>query len=111
LRNPSGPCGPEFLLSGNARYTILVHEIKRIYYDENPEWGEIPPLETEIKLIESYGSEVIAVVLNTRNCSLEEAKSAKSEYLNKLGIPVILPLEEGMQSIIPVLNNLGKNEN
>jgi uncharacterized NAD-dependent epimerase/dehydratase family protein len=111
MRNPSGPCGPEFLLSGNARYTILVHEIKRTYYDENPEWGKIPPVENEIKLIELYGSKVIAVVLNTRNCSLEEAQSAKNEYAKKLGIPVILPFEEGMQSIIPILNNLGENEN
>ena len=111
MRNPSGPCGPEFLLSGNAKYSILVHEIKRIYYDENPEWGEIPSVESEIKLIEAYGSSVMAFVLNTRNCSIEEAEAAKKEYSEQLGIPVILPLEEGMGSIIPVLKKLDNNEN
>jgi uncharacterized NAD-dependent epimerase/dehydratase family protein len=111
LRNPSGPCGVEFLLSGNARYSILVHEIKRIYYDENPEWGEIPTVESEVKLIEAYGSKVIALVLNTRGCSLDEAESAKKYYSNQLGIPVILPLEEGMESIVPILKKLGNNEN
>lgn len=111
MRNPSGPCGPEFLCSGNAKYTILVHEIKRLYYDENPEWGEIPSVESEIKLIEAYGSSVITLVLNTRNCTMEEAQTAKKKYSEQLGIPVILPLEEGMESIIPVLKNLGNNEN
>jgi len=111
MRNPSGPCGPEFLCSGNAKYTILVHEIKRLYYDENPEWGEIPSVESEIKLIEAYGSSVITLALNTRNCTREEAQAAKKKYSEQLGIPVILPLEEGMGSIIPVLKNLGNNEN
>ena len=36
LRNPSGPCGSEFLVSGNARYTILVHAPKRVYFDHAP---------------------------------------------------------------------------
>jgi len=111
LRNPSGPCGSEFLLSGNARYAILVHEIKREYYDENPEWGKIPSVESEIRLIEAYGSKVIALVLNTRDCSLDEIKSARKCYEDKFGIPVLLPLEKGINSIIPILKNLGKNEN
>jgi uncharacterized NAD-dependent epimerase/dehydratase family protein len=111
LRNPSGPCGSEMLLSGNARYAILVHEIKRAYYDENPDWGKIPPVEDEIKLIEAYGSEVIALVLNTRDCPFEEANSTRKYYEDKLGIPVLLPLENGIHPIIRVLKNLGKNEN
>jgi len=111
LRNPSGPCGTEFLLSGNARYTILVHEIKREFYDENPAWGKIHSVESEIKLIESFGSKVIALVLNTRHCSPVEAEESRNKYIEQLGIPVLLPLEEGIESVIPILENLGKNEN
>jgi uncharacterized NAD-dependent epimerase/dehydratase family protein len=107
LRNPSGPCGAEFLLSGNARYTILVHEIKRTYYDENPDWGKIPSVESEIKLIESYNSKVIALVLNTRNCTRSEAEVSRKKYMEELGIPVLLPIEAGVESIIPVLEKLG----
>ena len=111
LRNPSGPCGSELLVSGNARYAILVHEIKRDHYDKNPEWGKIPPVEDEIKLIEAYGSEVIALILNTRNCSPDESESARQRYEKILGIPIILPLEKGIETIIPILKKLGQNEN
>lgn len=111
LRNPSGPCGPEFLLSGNAKYAILVHEIKREYYDENPAWGKIHSVESEIKLIESYGTKVIALALNTRLCSLKEALENRKKYKEQLGIPVLLPVEEGVDSIIPILEKLGENEN
>ncbi len=106
LRNPSGPCGSEMLVSGNARYAILVHEIKRGYYDENPEWGEVLSVESEIRLIESYNSEVIALVLNTRNCNLEEARTAKNKYQEELGIPVFIPIEEGIDGIIPILGKM-----
>jgi len=106
LRNPSGPCGSELLLSGNAKYTILVHEIGRKNYDENPDWGEIPSVESEIKLIEAYNSTVIALALNTRGCSKEEVESARINYEKKLGIPVLLPIEEGVNKILPILKNL-----
>lgn len=106
LRNPSGPCGPEFLISGNARHTVLVHEIKREFYDENAEWGRIHSVESEINLIEAYNSRVIALVLNTRNCSKQEALEAKTHYSDKLGIPVLLPIEEGIGPILPILERL-----
>ena len=111
LRNPSGPCGAELLLSGNAKYSILVHEINRKYYDENPDWGSIPSVESEIKLIESYNSKVIALVLNTRGCSREEVETVKMAFEKKLAIPVLLPIEEGVDKILPIMENLKQNEN
>jgi uncharacterized NAD-dependent epimerase/dehydratase family protein len=103
LRNPSGPCGSEFLLSGNAKHVILIHEIKREFYDENPEWGKLHSVESEIHLIESYGAKVLALMLNTRDCSSNEAQEAKKTFRNALNIPVILPLEEGVNAVIPEL--------
>jgi uncharacterized NAD-dependent epimerase/dehydratase family protein len=110
MRNPSGPCGPEFLLSGNAGYVILVHEIGREYYDENPVWGLIPTVNEEIELIERYGARVIALALNTRGCIPDEISKARMCYENELGIPVILPLEEGVGSLTPSLIKLLNNE-
>ena len=106
LRNPSGPCGSEYLLSGNAKRVILVHEPSRKYFGNEPEWGEIPSVESEIKLIGCYGSEVIALLLNTTGLALNEAKSIKKSYAGKLGIPVLLPLEEGVDSLVQILINL-----
>jgi uncharacterized NAD-dependent epimerase/dehydratase family protein len=111
MRNPSGPCGPEFLVSANARYAILVHEIKRNYYDNNPSWGSIPSVESEIRLIEAYGSKVIALALNTRDSNSLEIESTRKDLSISLGIPVILPIEEGVDSLIPVLEALSNHEN
>jgi uncharacterized NAD-dependent epimerase/dehydratase family protein len=102
LRNPSGPCGPEYLISANAKKVVLVHEVKRQYYDDLPSWGPLPSVASEIDLIRAYGSEVIVLSLNTRGCTLEEAKAAQAEYQEELGIPVVLPLEEGVEAIIPL---------
>ncbi len=106
LRNPSGPCGSEYFISGNAKRTILVHEPKRIYYDHDPSWGKIPSVKEEIKLIQCYGSEVIALMLNTNGLTDEEAVLFKKSYAEELGIPVILPLEEGVDTLIPTLKKL-----
>jgi uncharacterized NAD-dependent epimerase/dehydratase family protein len=108
LRNPSGPCGAEYLVSGNAKNVILVHEPARKYFDSDPKWGEIPSVESEIKLINCYGSEVIALMLNTSGLTFEEANSTKELYAKKLGIPVILPLEEGVEILVHTLKNLKK---
>ncbi|MEI7583657.1 DUF1611 domain-containing protein [Runella sp.] len=96
LRNPSGPCGLEFLISGQAKYVILVHAPKRTYFDNEPHWGKIPSVESEIEIIEKFGSKVIALALNTEDCSDREAFDYQRNYKARLGIPVWLPLEEGI---------------
>lgn len=103
LRNPSGPCGSEFFVSGKAKYAVLVHALKRVYYDDDSHWGEIPSVASEIALINAYGAKVIALVLNTQGCSPEESKAYQEDYYDKLKIPVLLPIEEGVSSILPVL--------
>jgi len=103
LRNPSGPCGSELLISGNAKYVVLVHAPKRRYYDHDAAWGEIASLDSEFELIRLYGSTVIAIAINTENCTPEEAKAFQEEYSKTYQIPVILPLEEGCEALIPAL--------
>jgi uncharacterized NAD-dependent epimerase/dehydratase family protein len=100
LRNPSGPCGSELLVSGNAKKVILLHAPKRKYFDDDPAWGEIPPVQSEIALIKAYGSEVIGVALNTNGCSKEEALEYKLDLQNQIHLPVVLPLEEGVNDLI-----------
>jgi uncharacterized NAD-dependent epimerase/dehydratase family protein len=108
LRNPSGPCGAEFLISGNAKRVILVHQPVRKYFGSQPKWGEIPAVENEIKLINCYGSEVIALMLNTIGLNIEESNNIKESYVKKLGIPVILPLEEGVETLVQSFKNIIK---
>jgi uncharacterized NAD-dependent epimerase/dehydratase family protein len=106
LRNPSGPCGLEFLISGQAKHVILVHAPKRTYFDNEPHWGKIPSVESEIEIIEKFGSKVIALALNTEDCSGQEAFDYQRYYENKLQIPVLLPLEEGVEKLMPVIRSL-----
>lgn len=106
LRNPSGPCGLEFLISGNAKYTILVFAPKRIYFDNEPHWGKIPSVESEMEIIEKFGSRVIALAMNTEGCTHEEALKLKSEYEERLNLPVLAPLQKGVSELIPVLQKM-----
>ncbi len=106
LRNPSGPCGLEFLISGQAKYVVLVHAPKRIYFDNEEHWGKIPSVESEIEIIAKFGSKVIALALNTEGCSEQEALDFQQEYRSRLAIPVVLPLEQGVQEIVEQLQLL-----
>lgn len=105
LRNPSGPCGSEYLLSGNAKKVVLIHEPNRKYFDYKSSWGKIPSIENEIQLISQYGSEVIALMLNISGLSMDEANSLKKSYLKELKIPVNIPLIEGVDSLVQILLN------
>ena len=108
LRNPSGPCGAEFLLSGRAKHVILVHSPKREFFDMEEHFGKIPTLESEIELIEMYGAKVIALALNTEQCSQEEYLSYQQTYQKQLDIPVLLPIQQGCDAVTDSLKSLVK---
>ena len=108
IRNPSGPCGLELLLSGNAKYVVLIFSPKRIYYNNTEQWGKIPSIESEIELIEKIGSKVIAIALHTEGCTPEEKISFKNHYHQKLNIPVLLPVEEGVENLLESIKNIIK---
>jgi uncharacterized NAD-dependent epimerase/dehydratase family protein len=106
LRNPSGPCGLELLISGNAKHVVLMFSPKRKYFDDDEHWGKIPSVESEIEIIEKFGSKVIALGLHSTDCSIEEAKELQLSYEKKLGIPVLLPVPEGVEKLMPSLKHI-----
>ncbi|WP_181305416.1 DUF1611 domain-containing protein [Rufibacter sp. XAAS-G3-1] len=111
LRNPSGPCGSEYLVSGQVKYVVLQHAPARVYFDDNEVLGfKIPPLSTEIQLIELYGAQVLAVTLNTAGLTLEQARTYQKQYQEELGLPVILPLEDGVGPIIDLVKQVLEKE-
>ena len=103
LRNPSGPCGSEFLISGKMDAVILQHQPNRLYFDGEEEIGKIPDILDEINLIKIYGVETMAISLNTTGLTLEEAQKAKAELKEKTKLPVVLPLEEGVEELANLL--------
>ncbi|MGH1364362.1 MAG: DUF1611 domain-containing protein [Calditrichia bacterium] len=106
LRNPSGPCGSEFLISGAARGAILQHVPGRPYFDgaEYPA-GKLPSVESEIELIRIFGSETLGITLNAEGMSADEINRYQKELEGKLGIPVVQPLAEGVGRLIPVIRS------
>jgi len=104
LFNPSGPCGAEYLTSGNAKGVILQHIPARKYFKGWEKFNAgIPSLKDHIEMIKLYGSEVIAITFNTTGLSKEEAMKIKTQTASELKLPVILPLEEGMDELITVV--------
>ncbi|MGB0839288.1 MAG: DUF1611 domain-containing protein [Chitinophagales bacterium] len=108
LYNPSGPCGSEYLISGNAKGVILQHAPARTYFKGWNHLGlKIPPLQKYIDLIRLYDAEVLAITLNTQHLSEAEARQYQKTYEKAFGLPVILPMEEeelGMQRLLEVLH-------
>ncbi|MEO1653604.1 MAG: DUF1611 domain-containing protein [Bacteroidota bacterium] len=98
LRNPSGPCGSEFILSGGAKGVILQHVPGRKYYEDTK--VAIPPVESEIQLIEHYGAKVLALTLNEGEMEAEELRKYQEDLRSRLSIPAIRPLNEGFYSLV-----------
>ncbi|HEY6930757.1 MAG TPA: DUF1611 domain-containing protein, partial [Thermoanaerobaculia bacterium] len=109
LRNPSGPCGAEFILSGGARTVILQHAPGREYFDGcEKEKLPIPPVAEEIELIRMLGAEVVALALNGEGLNREELERARSRLERELSVPAVLPLEEGVDRLVPVIREVAK---
>lgn len=104
LRNPSGPCGAEFILSGQAKGVVLQHAPGRLYYEGTEQFQyRIPPIESEIALIRAYGAEVLAVTLNEEGSTDVELESYRTQKEAELGIPFVRPLREGVERLLPVI--------
>lgn len=101
LRNPSGPCGAEFLLSGGADTVVLQTDPQREYFDGMEADGyRLPPVADEIALIRAYGAETVAVTLRGDPTDPVVAATRK-ELEAELDLPVCCPLH---QDLAPVLD-------
>lgn len=92
LRNPSGPCGTEYLLSAQAKGVILVHPAGRQHYKgtECP----LPTVADEIELIRMYGAETLAISLNGSAATEAACKTEAIKLAHELNIPVVDPFED-----------------
>lgn len=110
LRNPSGPAGAEWIVSADADAVVLQHNPARKQYKDMEHYpAYIPAVEDEIELIKIYGAPTVAVTVNTMKMTEEEAKAWARQKEASLNIPVVLPLEEGVGRLIPVFENMIRN--
>ena len=104
LRNPSGPAGSEFILSGAAHGVILQHAPERPFFEDLEGIRcRIPSIESEIALIRMLGADVWGVSLFTRSMTQRQAVQAKQELSATLNLPVAIPLEEGVAPIATII--------
>jgi uncharacterized NAD-dependent epimerase/dehydratase family protein len=97
LRNPTGPCGAELLLSAGAEAAILQHAPARTFYKGAEQLeARIPAVADEIELIGRYGTRTLGVAINEAGLRPERAVGIREELERELGLPVALPLQEGV---------------
>jgi len=112
LRNPSGPAGAEWIISADATAVVLQHNpLRKQYKDMEYYPAYVPSPKEEIDLIKVYGAPTVAVTINTMKMSTDEARQYASEYETELGIPAILPLEDGVEKLVPIFERMIKTTN
>jgi uncharacterized NAD-dependent epimerase/dehydratase family protein len=110
LRNPSGPAGSEWIVSAAADAVVLQHTPARKQYKDMEFYpAYLPALKDEIALIKIYGAPTVAVTINSAKMTPSEAQAAVQQYEKELGIPVVLPLEDGVDRLTPVFEKMIKN--
>lgn len=106
LRNPSGPCGSELILSGGAGGVILQHAPGRTCFEGYEEVQlHIPPLDEEIALLHLLGAEVLALTLNGEGLCAADLVAAQQSLSQELHLPVVRPLLEGVDGLIPAIRS------
>lgn len=107
LRVPCGPCGAELLVAAAACGVVLQHAPGRVFFDEYDHLElRIPSVEEEVRLIECYGVPTLGIALNGEDLTEGELKEAQRTLRERLEIPVVRPLEEGVGELIPVIRRV-----
>ena len=107
LRNPSGPAGSEWIVSAAADAVVLQHHPARKQYKDMEFYPAfIPDPADEIALIKIYGAPTVALTLNTTKMTTAEAREYASTYEQRLGIPVVLPLEDGVDRLVSIFKDM-----
>jgi uncharacterized NAD-dependent epimerase/dehydratase family protein len=109
LRNPSGPAGAEWIVSADATGVVLQHNPPRKQYKDMEYYpAYIAQPKDEIALIKIYGAPTVALTVNTAKMTQQEARDYAAQTEKELNIPVVLPLEDGLDRLVPIFEALIK---
>jgi uncharacterized NAD-dependent epimerase/dehydratase family protein len=107
LRNPSGPAGAEWIVSADADAVVLQHNPSRKQYKDMEYYpAYLPSVKEEIDLIKTYGAPTVAITVNTMKMTAEDARAWASTTEKELSMPVVLPLEDGVERLVEVFKKL-----
>ena len=68
--------------------------------------ANIADLQDEIALIKMYGASTVAITINTHKMNESDARTFATSKEKELGIPVILPLEDGVQRLVAIFKDM-----
>lgn len=112
LRNPSGPAGAEWIISADADAAVLQHNPARKKYKGLEDYKDnVPDVKDEIDLIKIYGAPTVALTVNTMKMKEAEARAWAATKEKELGIPAILPLEDGVERLVPIFKRMIEKSN
>ena len=107
LKNPSGPCGSEFIISARLDGVILQHHPAREHYKDMDYYpAHVSNPAEEIELIRMLGAPTIGMALNTSGLNEEESRAYQQIFEAELDIPVVLPLYEGVDRLVEACKKL-----
>ncbi len=107
LRNPSGPCGAELLLSGGARHVLLQHAPGRTFFEDLEHLHRrIPTIDDEIDLIGRYGASVLAVCVHDGADPGVDFAAALQALRSRVAVPVLHPLRGDLDQLVPTLREI-----
>lgn len=107
LRNPSGPAGAEWIISADATAVVLQHAPARKHFKGLESYPALlPDVREEIELIRMYGGVVVAIAVNTSGLTEKEAREYALKCEEELNISTVLPLEDGVDNLLPVFSKL-----
>jgi uncharacterized NAD-dependent epimerase/dehydratase family protein len=109
LRNPSGPCGSEFIVSGAADGVILQHSPVRVKFKGMESYpDDLPDILDEVSLIEKLGSPVIALSINTAGMTENDLEPYREELSKRTDLPIVFPFYESLDPIVEAVMRLNK---
>ena len=101
LRNPSGPCGSELIISGDVDGVVLQHVPARKKFSGAEHFhSDIPAVLDEVSLIEKLGTRVIGITLNGEDMEEAALLEYRSQLVGQTDIPVIFQLTEDLDPIL-----------
>lgn len=103
LLHPVFPGSYEILNLLRPEVTVVQHAPARKHFDGFPEYP-IPPLEKYLQLVEIITERpAFAITLNTEGMTEEEALRVREKLEGEYGLPVVIPLKEGMGRVAELM--------
>jgi uncharacterized NAD-dependent epimerase/dehydratase family protein len=94
-------------VSADANAVVLQHNPPRKKFKGLEDYyADIADVKDEINLISIYGAPTVAVTVNTAKMKETEARAWAAEKEKELGVPVILPLEDGVEKLVSIFKDM-----